>query len=26
MPRCAEEVPVRKEIAPDHSVACHLYG
>jgi len=26
MPRCAQEVPVRKEIAPSHSVACHLYG
>ena len=25
MPRCAEEVPVRKEVAPNHSVACHLY-
>jgi oligopeptide/dipeptide ABC transporter ATP-binding protein len=26
MPRCAEEVPVRREVAPKHSVACHLYG
>jgi oligopeptide/dipeptide ABC transporter ATP-binding protein len=26
MPRCAEEVPVRKEVAPNHSVACHLYA
>ena len=26
MPRCSQEVPVRKEIAPRHSVACHLYG
>jgi oligopeptide/dipeptide ABC transporter ATP-binding protein len=26
MARCAEEVPERKEIAPNHSVACHLYG
>jgi oligopeptide transport system ATP-binding protein len=25
MPRCAEEMPVRKEVAPSHSVACHLY-
>ena len=25
MPRCAEEAPVRKEVAPRHSVACHLY-
>jgi oligopeptide/dipeptide ABC transporter ATP-binding protein len=25
MPRCAEEVPVRREMSPDHSVACHLY-
>jgi len=25
MPRCAEEVPVRREIAPGHVVACHLY-
>jgi oligopeptide/dipeptide ABC transporter ATP-binding protein len=25
MPRCAEEVPVRREVAPKHSVACHLY-
>ena len=26
MPRCAVEAPVRKEVAPHHSVACHLYG
>jgi oligopeptide transport system ATP-binding protein len=25
MPRCAEEVPVRREVSPGHSVACHLY-
>jgi len=25
MPRCAVEPPVRKEVAPGHSVACHLY-
>jgi oligopeptide transport system ATP-binding protein len=25
MPHCAIEAPVRKEIAPGHSVACHLY-
>jgi oligopeptide/dipeptide ABC transporter ATP-binding protein len=25
MPRCAEEAPVRKEVAPRHAVACHLY-
>ena len=25
MPRCAEEVPERKIVAPNHSVACHLY-
>ena len=25
MPRCAVEAPVRKEVAPQHSVACHLY-
>jgi oligopeptide/dipeptide ABC transporter ATP-binding protein len=25
MPRCREEAPVRKEAAPRHSVACHLY-
>jgi oligopeptide/dipeptide ABC transporter ATP-binding protein len=25
MPHCAEQVPIRKEIAPNHSVACHLY-
>src|SRR5207342_3641014 len=22
MPRCAEETPVRREVAPDHGVAC----
>jgi oligopeptide/dipeptide ABC transporter ATP-binding protein len=26
MPRCAGEVPIRREIAPNHSVACHLYS
>jgi oligopeptide/dipeptide ABC transporter ATP-binding protein len=26
MDRCAEEVPQRKEVAPKHTVACHLYG
>jgi oligopeptide/dipeptide ABC transporter ATP-binding protein len=26
MPRCSQETPARKEIAPSHSVACHLYG
>jgi oligopeptide transport system ATP-binding protein len=26
MPRCADEVPVRKDVAPNHSVACHLYS
>jgi oligopeptide transport system ATP-binding protein len=26
MPRCSQEMPIRKEIAPSHSVACHLYG
>jgi len=26
MPRCAQEVPVRKDAAPNHSVACHLYA
>jgi oligopeptide/dipeptide ABC transporter ATP-binding protein len=26
MPRCAHEVPVRREVAASHSVACHLYG
>ncbi len=26
MPRCAEEVPVRRDAAPNHSVACHLYA
>lgn len=25
MPRCAVEAPVRKEVAPQHTVACHLY-
>ena len=25
MTRCAEEVPVHKDVAPNHSVACHLY-
>jgi oligopeptide transport system ATP-binding protein len=25
MPQCAREVPVRKEVAPQHMVACHLY-
>ena len=25
MPRCAEEVPVIRQITPDHAVACHLY-
>jgi oligopeptide/dipeptide ABC transporter ATP-binding protein len=25
MPRCAEEAPARKDVAPGHSVACHLY-
>jgi oligopeptide/dipeptide ABC transporter ATP-binding protein len=25
MPRCAVEPPVRKEVAPGHAVACHLY-
>ena len=25
MPRCSEEVPLRKEVSPNHSVACHLY-
>ena len=25
MPRCAVEAPVRKEVAPHHTVACHLY-
>ena len=25
MARCAVEAPVRKEVAPGHSVACHLY-
>jgi oligopeptide transport system ATP-binding protein len=26
MPRCSEETPVRLDVAPDHSVACHLYS
>jgi len=25
MPQCAHEAPVRKEVAPRHMVACHLY-
>ena len=25
MPRCAVETPIRQELAPGHSVACHLY-
>ena len=25
MRRCAEEAPVRKAVAPGHTVACHLY-
>jgi oligopeptide transport system ATP-binding protein len=25
MPRCAEEAPVRREVAPGHVVYCHLY-
>src|SRR5438094_1837715 len=25
MPRCSVEAPVQKELAPGHSVACHLY-
>jgi oligopeptide transport system ATP-binding protein len=25
MPRCAEEVPATREVAPGHSVTCHLY-
>jgi len=25
MPRCSTEVPVSKEVAPGHAVACHLY-
>ena len=25
MPHCAIEAPVRKEIAPGHTIACHLY-
>ena len=26
MPRCAEEKPVLTEVAPNHCVACHLFG
>ena len=25
MPHCAREAPVRKEVAPRHTVTCHLY-
>jgi oligopeptide/dipeptide ABC transporter ATP-binding protein len=25
MPHCAREEPVLKEVAPNHTVACHLY-
>src|SRR5690348_5042322 len=25
MPRCSVEAPMRKDVAPGHSVACHLY-
>ena len=25
MPHCAREAPLRKEVAPQHTVACHLY-
>jgi oligopeptide transport system ATP-binding protein len=25
MPQCGREAPVRKEVAPGHTVACHLY-
>ena len=25
MPRCSVEEPLRKEVSPGHSVACHLY-
>jgi oligopeptide/dipeptide ABC transporter ATP-binding protein len=25
MPRCAQLVPVRRQVSPSHSVACHLY-
>jgi oligopeptide/dipeptide ABC transporter ATP-binding protein len=25
MPHCGREAPMRKEVAPGHSVACHLY-
>jgi oligopeptide transport system ATP-binding protein len=25
MPQCAREAPLRKEVAPHHAVACHLY-
>ena len=24
-PRCSVEAPIRKEVAPGHRVACHLY-
>ena len=26
MPRCSEEVPMNRQVASDHAVACHLYG
>src|SRR5262249_28997618 len=25
MPRCAEEAPISREVAPGHAVSCHLY-
>jgi len=25
MPRCTDEVPVSRQVAPGHAVACHLY-
>jgi len=25
MPRCSEEVPMNRQVASDHAVACHLY-
>ncbi len=25
MPQCGREAPIRKEVAPQHMVACHLY-
>jgi oligopeptide transport system ATP-binding protein len=25
MPQCEREAPIRKEVAPGHTVACHLY-